>query len=79
MLAKEGSMIRIKMICLLVLCLSAWGCSSSGTVKNIGTAENRVYDFTLPDQNGEPVTLSNVLQDYRGAVVAFYPKDDSRN
>lgn len=32
-------------------------------------------DFTLPDQNGTPVTLSKVLEAHRGAIVAFYPKD----
>ena len=33
-------------------------------------------DFTLPDQNGAPVTLS----DHRGAVVVlyFYPADETR-
>ncbi len=35
-------------------------------------------DFTLPDQNGNPVTLSKVLDDHRGAVVVFYPKDDTK-
>ncbi|MEZ4579194.1 MAG: hypothetical protein R2875_14670 [Desulfobacterales bacterium] len=33
----------------------------------------------LPDQNGEMVTMSTVLEEYNGAVLAFYPKDDSRN
>lgn len=32
-------------------------------------------DFTLPDQNGTPITLSEVLADHRGAIVAFYPQD----
>ncbi len=35
-------------------------------------------DFTLPDQNGDPVTLSKVLVDHRGAAVVFYPKDDTK-
>lgn len=35
-------------------------------------------DFTLPDQNGDPVTLSKVLEDHRGAVIVFYPKDDTK-
>ena len=35
-------------------------------------------DFTLPDQNGNPVTLSKVLKDHRGALVVFYPKDDTK-
>ncbi len=32
-------------------------------------------DFTLQDQTGTAVTLSEVLADHRGAIVAFYPKD----
>lgn len=32
-------------------------------------------DFTLPDQTGTAVSLSAVLTDHRGAIVAFYPKD----
>ena len=32
-------------------------------------------DFTLQDQTGTAVTLSAVLEDHRGAIVAFYPKD----
>ncbi len=35
-------------------------------------------DFTLPDQNGNPVTLSKVLEDHRGAVIVFYPKDNTK-
>jgi peroxiredoxin Q/BCP len=34
---------------------------------------DRAPDFTLPDTEGEPVTLSKLLQ--RGPVIlAFYPK-----
>ncbi len=36
-----------------------------------------VEDFTLPDQNGNMITLSHVLQKHNGAVIAFYPKDDT--
>ncbi len=35
-------------------------------------------DFTLADQNGDPVTLTEVLEDHRGAVIVFYPKDDTK-
>ena len=34
-------------------------------------------DFTLPDQNGSLVNLSAILETHRGAVIAFYPKDDT--
>jgi len=34
---------------------------------------DRAPDFTLPDQDGKPVTLSKALE--RGPVIlAFYPK-----
>ncbi len=36
-------------------------------------------DFTLPDQNGERVSLASVLDRHRGVLIAFYPKDDSKN
>ncbi len=36
------------------------------------------HDFALADQDGNTVRLSDVLQEYRGAVIAFYPKDDTR-
>jgi major membrane immunogen (membrane-anchored lipoprotein) len=54
-------------------------CSSSGRRAVTLQDGNSVPDFTLPDQKGERVTLSNVLTTHRGAVIAFYPKDDSSN
>jgi len=35
-------------------------------------------DLTLPDQDGKLITLSEVLKNYRGVVLAFYPKDDTK-
>ena len=43
------------------------------------TAVDLAPDFTLPDQNGEMVSLSTVLDRHRAALIAFYPKDDSKN
>jgi len=34
-------------------------------------------DFSLADQDGKTWTLSETLQDYRGVVLAFYPKDNT--
>jgi peroxiredoxin Q/BCP len=34
-----------------------------------------VADFTLPDQNGDPITLSNFLG--KSVVLFFYPKADT--
>ena len=38
---------------------------------------DRAPDFTLPDQNGKPVTLSDLLGK-RAVVLYFYPKDETR-
>ena len=37
---------------------------------------DRAPDFTLPDQNGAPVSLSKVLET-SAVVLFFYPKDDT--
>jgi len=37
---------------------------------------NPAPDFSLPDQNGQPVRLTDVLQ-RAWAILFFYPKDDS--
>ncbi len=54
-------------------------CSASGIKKVPHNLGDRAYNFSLPDQNGEVVTLNEVLAANRGAVIAFYPKDDSKN
>lgn len=69
-----------KKFVVLVLMFSVLLACSSLDVKKTSDAPNRTgYDFTLPDQNGKMVKLSEVMKDYRGAVIAFYPKDDSKN
>ena len=44
-----------------------------GSSKVLGAAP----DFTLADQDGNPVTLGTVVKAHRGVIVAFYPKDDT--
>ncbi|MFW5862614.1 MAG: hypothetical protein ACOCWZ_10195 [Spirochaetota bacterium] len=68
-----------RLILLLIVLAFVWSCSSSGVKTQPHNVGDRGYDFTLPDQDGNMVTLSNVLKDHRGAVIAFYPKDDSKN
>ena len=69
-----------KKLVVLVLMFSVLLACSSLDVKKISDAQDRTgYDFTLPDQNGKMVKLSEVMKDYRGAVIAFYPNDDSKN
>lgn len=53
---------------------------SSQSVKTESTASaEKAYNFTLPDQNGVMTSLDEVLKNQKGAVIAFYPKDDSKN
>ncbi len=54
-------------------------CSSAGVKKTPHQVGDRATDFTLPDQDGNMVTLSEVLEDHRGVILAFYPKDDTGN
>ena len=64
----------------LIFLIILLGSSASGDVnKTPPVSGTTAYDFTLPDQNGKLFKLSDVLKQYRGAVVAFYPKDDTKN
>jgi peroxiredoxin len=57
-----------------VLCTSAFA-----DVKDTPSAPtNTADDFTLSDQDGKTWKLSDVLKDYRGVVLAFYPKDNTK-
>jgi cytochrome oxidase Cu insertion factor (SCO1/SenC/PrrC family) len=69
----------MKLILMLVMTAALSACASINGQKMPHAQNAAVPDFTLPDQNGNLVKLSDVLKDYRGAVLAFYPKDDSRN
>ena len=62
--------------CVLLLITA---CSSSGRRAVTLQNGNNVPDFTLPDQKGDMITLNSVLTTHRGAVIAFYPRDDSSN
>jgi hypothetical protein len=71
-------MIKRKTWCLIALSFFIWGCASNGGMAS-NSAHETALDFSLPDQNGNTVMLSQVLENYNGAVIAFYPKDDSKN
>ncbi|MEE9913053.1 MAG: redoxin domain-containing protein [Deltaproteobacteria bacterium] len=68
-----------KVILMMVMAAALTACASMDVQKTTSARDSAAHDFTLPDQNGKLVKLSDVLKDYRGAVIAFYPKDDSRN
>ncbi len=55
------------------------GCATVDTQKTSVDPGSKAPEFALPDQNGKEIKLSDVLRDYRGALLAFYPKDDSKN
>lgn len=68
-----------KLILMVVMVAALSACASIDVQKKSNAQDSTAHDFTLPDQNGKSVKLSDVLKDYRGAVIAFYPKDDSKN
>jgi len=53
-------------------------CASSNVDPQPHNMGDLAYNFTLPDQDGNMVALNEVLNEYSGAVIAFYPKDDSK-
>jgi len=65
-----------KLILFLITFLFFSACSSAVIKQDTG---DTAHDFTLPNQKGKMITLSTVLTTHRGAVIAFYPKDDSKN
>ncbi|MBN1498192.1 MAG: redoxin domain-containing protein [Spirochaetes bacterium] len=67
-----------KQIVLVLILFTVNACSSTTATSDsfmIGQAAN---DFSLPDQDGKIWKLSVVLKTHRGAVLAFYPKDDTK-
>ena len=62
----------------LSMFFSLWACAAADVKDSSYTPGQIAYDFTLPDQDGKLWKLSDVLKDYRGVVLAFYPKDDTK-
>jgi hypothetical protein len=69
----------LKLLFILFMVLLLGSCASGDVKKTSSVPDTAAYDFTLPDQNGKLFKLSDVLKHYRGAVLAFYPKDDTKN
>ncbi len=55
------------------------GCASLNAPSKPHGINDKAYNFQLPDQKGNPVKLSEVLDNNKGAIIAFYPKDNSKN
>lgn len=68
-----------KLILMVAMVAALSACASMNVQQTPNVRDSAAHDFTLPDQNGKLVKLSDMLKDYRGAVLAFYPKDDSKN
>jgi peroxiredoxin Q/BCP len=75
---------RIHILCLTLLAAAALaGCATNNLAavhEDAAAARSPVIgkpapDFTLPDQNGQPVTLSKLKGQW--VVLYFYPKDDT--
>jgi len=66
-------------ILLLMMLAFLPSCSSHNVRIEPGQQGEAAYDFNLPHQYGNMVNLSGLLKGSRGAVIAFYPKDDSKN
>lgn len=64
-------------LCIVGLVLLS-ACASQTVNRQPGDAGTLAHDFTLPDQDGNLVSLSGVLNEHKGVILAFYPKDDSR-
>lgn len=69
----------IKPVLMLTVLLFLTSCSSGSVKDGENITASKAPDFTLPDQDGKSTTLKDLLRNNRGAVLAFYPKDDSRN
>ena len=70
---------KFQSILLLSALVFVVSCASHNVRVEQGNSGEAAYDFTLPDQSGNMVSLSGLLKGSRGAVIAFYPKDESKN
>lgn len=69
----------IKPVLILTVLLFLASCSSGSIKDSENITISKAPDFTLPDQDGKSITLKGLLENRKGAVLAFYPKDDSKN
>jgi cytochrome oxidase Cu insertion factor (SCO1/SenC/PrrC family) len=77
---KGESMRKFHLIYAVILILALAACAGAD-IKNTSSdsAPGRTApDFALPDQDGKLWKLSDALKEHRAVVLAFYPKDDTR-
>jgi len=63
-------------ITLIFFVLSA--CAGTDVKNTASIPGQTAHDFPLTDQDGKLWKLSDVLKDHRAVVLAFYPKDDTK-
>jgi len=74
---KENFMRQTRLLFIVIILLAFCACTGA-EVKTIPPVTGQAaIDFTLPDQDGKLLKLSDVLKDYKAVVLAFYPKDDT--
>ena len=75
---KGESMRKFHLIYAVILILALAACAGAD-IKNTSSAPGRTApDFALTDQDGKMWQLSEALKEHRAVVLAFYPKDDTR-
>ncbi len=69
---------KIKLLYVLLLLFVLSACAGADVKRTPSASGQTAVDFTLPDQDGKMWTLSETLKEYNAVVLAFYPKDDTR-
>ncbi len=75
---QEESMLRTKIVLIAFLFFVLSGCAGTDVKTTSTGADQAAVDFTLSDQDGKSWKLSDAVKDYRGVILAFYPKDDTK-
>ncbi len=63
---------------ILILALAACAGADIKNTSSDSAPGRTAPDFALPDQDGKLWKLSDALKEHRAVVLAFYPKDDTR-
>ena len=69
----------IKFILTALALLTLAACAGVDFKTSESAAGGKAADFVLPDQDGKMWKLSDVLKEHRAVVLAFYPKDDTKD
>ena len=63
---------------ILILALAACAGADIKNTSSDSAPGRTAPDFALTDQDGKMWQLSEALKEHRAVVLAFYPKDDTR-